>query len=490
MSKILDKIKKIPVGFKAAGVYTVATVFSKGLSVITVPIFTRLMSTSEIGVVNVYNSMYSMLSVVVTLSLTSGGYTAALKHFSSERDQYQSSVLSLTSLMALLTAAIYMIRPAMWDELMGLPRPLSILLLVGFFFMPAFDFWLARQRFEYKYKMAAGLTTINTILASGAAVIAVLYMDAHGLENVAVGRLYASKTISFTLAGILWVSLILRGKTFYNKEYWKYSLQLSIPLIGYALANQVLSVSDRRMIQYMVDNSAVGIYSTLYTVSSISLMVWGAINASFIPYLYENIESKNSGVKKYSLMLMGTYAIVAVMLTFVAPEIVRVLATEEYYEAIYIMPPIAGGVFLTCVSNMYSNVLIYYKKTPYIMYSAVTGAVVNVVLNFIFISRYGYMAAAYTTLVAYIVLALMQGWGARKVCRQKRGENYEVYNDKAVFAMAGLTIALCLCGLLLYEHTALRYAVIAVGCILGAAFGYKTWKMKKATKRAKEQPKA
>ena len=129
---------------------------------------------------------------------------------------------------------------------------------------------------------------------------------------------------------------------------------------------------------------------------------------------------------------------------------------------------------------MYSNVLIYYKRTPVIMYSAVTAAVVNVVLNFIFISRYGYMAAAYTTLAAYIVLAVMQMWGARKVCLQKRGENYEVYDDKAVAVMAAATIALSLCGLLLYEHTLLRYTAIAFGCVLGAVFGYKTWRMKKA----------
>lgn len=49
-------------------------------------------------------------------------------------------------------------------------------------------------------------------------------------------------------------------------------------------------------------------------------------------------------------------------LLFLAPEIVRILATKEYYEAIYIMPPIAAGVFLTSVSNMYSNLLIYHKK--------------------------------------------------------------------------------------------------------------------------------
>ena len=93
MNKILDKIKNVPIGVKAAAVYTLASVFSKGLAIITVPIFTRIMSTSEIGVVNLYNSWHSMLNAVVTLSLTSGGYSAALKEFGKERDQYQSSVL-------------------------------------------------------------------------------------------------------------------------------------------------------------------------------------------------------------------------------------------------------------------------------------------------------------------------------------------------------------------------------------------------------------
>ena len=78
---------------------------------------------------------------------------------------------------------------------------------------------------------------------------------------------------------------------------------------------------------------------------------------------------------------MGSYAIIAVMLTFLAPEIVKILATKEYYEAIYIMPPIAAGVFLTSVSNMYSNLLIYHKKTNYIMYSSIIAATVNLLLN-------------------------------------------------------------------------------------------------------------
>ena len=75
------------------------------------------------------------------------------------------------------------------------------------------------------------------------------------------------------------------------------SLAISIPLIGYNIAGQVLNVSDRMMIGRLVNNSAVGIYGTLYTVSSLSLLVWQAINASFVPYLFQNIEKKNHNIK-------------------------------------------------------------------------------------------------------------------------------------------------------------------------------------------------
>lgn len=88
MKNIIKKITKIPRGFKSAAVYTLATVFSRGLAIITVPIFTRIMSTEQIGIVNLYNSWYSMISVVATLSLTSGGFAVAMKEYETERDAY------------------------------------------------------------------------------------------------------------------------------------------------------------------------------------------------------------------------------------------------------------------------------------------------------------------------------------------------------------------------------------------------------------------
>lgn len=460
------KLQNIPLGVKAAVVYTMASVFSRGLSMITVPIFTRIMSTSEIGMVNLYNSWYSLLNVIATLSLTSGGFQAAMKDFEGERDQYQSSVLTLTSMMAIVLGCIYFLIPNIWNRITGLPSVLMILMLVVFFFAPAQDFWLLRQRYEYKYKLVGVLTMGSALASTILSMIVVLNLNKMGSDQIAVGRLYATNIVSIAISAILWIKIYVKGKTIVNIKYWKYSLKLSVPLIGYAFAAQILSVSDRMMISKMVGNDAVGIYSTLYTVSSISLLVWTAINSSFIPYLYQNIEKKENRIKELSLALMGSYAIIAVMLTFLAPEIVKILATKEYYEAIYIMPPIAAGVFLTSVSNMYSNLLIYHKKTNYIMYSSIIAAIINLILNYICINIFGYMAAAYTTLVAYIVLAGAQVIFARKIHLKETGEK-SVYNDKAVLFMAILTIMAALFGLVLYRYTVLRYILICIGMIAG-----------------------
>ena len=86
--------------------------------------------------------------------------------------------------------------------------------------------------------------------------------------KIAEVRLYSNYLVVYGVQQLFGFAVYIKGKTFYNKEYWKLSLTLSIPLVGYSIAAQILSVSDRMMISQMVDNSAVGVYSTLYTVSS------------------------------------------------------------------------------------------------------------------------------------------------------------------------------------------------------------------------------
>ena len=470
--------KKIPVGFKSAIVYLFATVFTRGLAIITTPIFTRIMSTDQVGMVNLYSSWYSMITVVSTLALTSGGFSIALREFESERDQYVSSVLSLTSLVAIGLVFLYALAPSFWNRMTGLPTHLMILLLVGLLVAPARDFWLSRQRFEYRYKLSGAVTIVS-------AVAAVLYANSIDFSDIASVRLFANYSIVYGVAAVIWLSIFLKGKCFYSSKYWKFSLQLSLPLIGYSIASQILSVSDRLMISKMVGNSAVGVYSTLYTVSSLSLMVWTAINASFEPYLYQNMENPKSKIRKLSMTMLGMYSLVAILLVYLAPEIVRILATAEYYKGIYIMPPIAGGVYFIAVSNLYSDILVYLKKTKMIMISSAIAALLNVVLNYLMINAYGYMAAAYTTLVSYIVMAaLLSIWANREFKKNVTAVDF-VYDNKMIAIISMLTLIISMLAILIYDYAFVRYAIAALIFTVTVLYGVRYLKANKDMKNKK-----
>lgn len=476
MKNLKEKISNIPLGLKSSIVFTLSTLFTRGLAIITMPIFTRIMTTEEIGLVNLYNSWYSMISVISTLSLTSGGFQILLKEYRGRRKEYMSSVSTLTSLVAILLAIIYFSFQNFWNNITGLPTELMILMLIGFLVAPARDFWLYQQRYEYRYKLAGIISFAQAIFATGLSILIVLQL--RDSNYVAEGRLFANYAVIYGVAFIFWLILFIQGKTFYNREFWMKSLSLSIPLIGYSIAVQILNVSDRIMIGNMIGNSEVGIYGTLYSVSSICTLFWGALNSSFIPYLYENIGKSGNKIKQISSLMLSAYSLISILITYLAPEIVWILATEEYYEAIYIMPPIAAGVYLMAVTNMYSNIAVFYKKTLYVMLPALIAAILNIGLNYVFIPRYGYMAAAYTTLLAYIVLATMQALFS--LILQKKQGSLQIYNNVRILLISICTIVLDIIALLLYQSPIARYCAVGGGFVIGIILGIMFIKWKKS----------
>ena len=146
-----------------------------------------------------------------------------------------------------------------------------------------------------------------------------------------------------------------------------------------------------------------------------------------------------------------------------APEIVRILATEEYYEAIYLMPPIAAGIFLISLGNLYSNILLYYKKTQYILIATIVAAALNVSLNALLIPIYGYQAAAYTTLAAYIVMAVIEAVVANGVEKKTTGRKKSLYNSKLLLLITVIVILCCLLINVIYGYVQIRWSVILIG---------------------------
>jgi len=153
-----------------------------------------------------------------------------------------------------------------------------------------------------------------------------------------------------------------------------------------------------------------------------------------------------------------------VMAMAFGPELIKLFATDEYYNAIWVMPPVAASVFFMFLYPLFANVEFYYEKTKFVMVASCSGALLNIVLNYIYIRQYGYYAAGYTTLVCYIVFSVEHYFAYRKIVSNEP-ELESIYDIRFVILLScGVLIMM---GLMLvgYSNSWLRYIVL-VGIVL------------------------
>ena len=478
IKKLFGKYKAMSVAAKAVAAYTLASLFTKGLGILTTPIFTRVMSSAEIGEFNTFSSWYSLISVVATLSLSSGVFSLAMFEFKEERDAYSSAMLGLSFISAAVAGIVYVINPAFWNGLLKLNTPEVIVMIVAFFLIPATEYRMVRLRFEYRYKTLIAISLTNAVLGTGLSIAAVLFCKYLNFENLAIPRVIGLYLVLCAMGLANGIFIIVKGKSLFNPKFWKFALIHNTPIIANTLANHVLETSDRLMITNMVGKSQTGIYSTLYTASSIPLIVIAAVNVNILPFNFEKL--KNNEEEKISAVvspILFVIACVCLLLSLVAPEIVMILATEEYYAAIYIMPPVACGIFFTALSNLFGNILLYHKKTYLIMISTVIAAASNVAMNYFFIQQFGYFAAAYTTLASYLINAALQLIFMKIVHRKK------VYDIKFIALISAALIACTMLCMLLYPYAIVRYVVVAALLALAIIFRKRLIALFKAIKK-------
>ena len=252
-----------------------------------------------------------------------------------------------------------------------------------------------------------------------------------------------------------------KGKTFFHKEYWRYALVFNIPLIPHYLSNYILSQSDRLMIGRMVGNREAAFYSIAYTISTMMTLIMTAINSSLTPYIYKAIdEEREKSIKKVTEPVIILIAGLCILTMGFAPEVILVFAGGKYMEAVYVIPPIAASVFFIFIYSLFSNIEYFYRKTFFIAIATSISALINLVLNYIFIGIYGYYAAGYTTLICYICLAIIHYIFYKKILNKEMKVFKELYNIRLIVATAIGIIFTMLVMVLVYDFLVIRYGII------------------------------
>ena len=217
MYKWIDKYKKCPIQVKASIWFLICSFLQKGISNITTPIFTRLMSTAEYGNYNVFNSWMSIVSIIVALQLYSGVYEQALVKFKEDKDVLSSSLQGLMLTLTIIWSIIYLLWHSFWNDLFSLTTVQMLAMLLMIWTSGVFRFWSADQRVDYKYKALVVVTLLVSFMKPIVGVILVIY--AKDKVTARILGLLIVEIIGYV--GLFFVQM-KKGRKFYSKKYWKY----------------------------------------------------------------------------------------------------------------------------------------------------------------------------------------------------------------------------------------------------------------------------
>lgn len=461
-SNMITKYKNTPIQVRASFWFLACSFLQRGISVLSTPIFSRLLSTSEYGRYNVFNSWLGIVTIIVSLNLYAGVYTQGLIKFDKERQIFSSSLQGLTLVLVSGWTLVYLVFHNFWNRILSLTtvQMLSMLLLI--WTSAIFGFWATEQRVKLNY---IKLVVVTLVMAISKPVIGV-YFVLHADDKV-TARILGLVVVELVCCFGLFVSQIRNGKKIYAGKFWKYAVLYNLPLIPHYLSQTVLNSADRIMIERISGEDAAGIYSLAYSISLLMTLFNTALSQTMGPWIYQKIKDKKSqDISNVAYATLILVAVVNILLIAFAPEAVTIFAPDEYKDAIWVIPPVAVSVYFMFAYDLFAKFQFYYEKTKFVMYASVIAAVLNVILNSIFIRSFGYVAASYTTLFCYIASTVGHYLFMRKICNEyMHGE--QVYNLKVLLSITVSFMFLGFMFMVLYRYNYLRYIfIILFGFVL------------------------
>lgn len=458
VKRIIEKYRIAPLPVKAVAWFTICQFLQKGIGILTSPFVARLLSTSEYGRASTFASWESLFMMIVTLSSFQ-----AINYIYAKYDKKEaalSSIMGYNMVISLFWGILLFLNADFITRITGMSATLILCMYLYCSFISFISCWRNARQYSYSYKSTSIATLICTFGTAFGGLASILLFS-----KTAEAKIIPQVIVTVVVGLVIAVAAFKKGKVFFDKEIWKFTFCFCVPLLPHYLSEIVLMNSDKIMIDRMCGSSDVAIYSVAYTVGSLISMVTSAINSAFAPYQCQKISSK-----EYKVLAKNTNYIIAFVafclcgVMLFGREVVLVFGGQKYLASISLIIPISLGVFFNYVFQLFARVQEYFEQKHTIVIASISCAVLNIVLNYIFINLYGYKAAAYTTFVCYFSFCFLHYLFYRKACKKYVGQ--EIYDIKGLALISAALIISALAISVISRLFILKYIILAVALII------------------------
>lgn len=441
----------------SAGIgYTIGNIFIKGINFLTVPLFSRLLTTEEFGVYNTFIAYDAILCIVMSFALYMSIRSANIE-YPGRIDEYASSITLLYIIVGSLLLGVVFIFSNQLVTLLSFPKVVLYMLILYSFASGIITLYNQIISLEYnskKYLLIAFGNSIGNIFLSLLLILTVFR------NRKDLGRIIGVTLSMFGLSVLLLVSMYRKAKPKINKDYWRFGLRYSLPIVPHGVSQVLLSQFDRIMIRSMVSASATGIYSLAGNIKLILTIINDSIVTVWQTWFYEKMRSNEAHeIPTKAIMLAAAFGILTCGMIAISPELIMFMGGNNYMDGKKVAIPMIVDAFIVFLYNVVVPAEYYKKKTNYIMFATLFAAILNVITNYIFILKYGYIAAVYTTLFAYICYLAIHYYISHKLI-----EFYIIPRKYLVLLLSIITLV-AIFSLVFISNIIIRFTVGIVGSV-------------------------
>ena len=448
---------KVILFLKGSAALLIANLCTKAINFFLLPLYTKYLSPEQLGVSDSITTMTSLFFPILVLGLDSA-YSAF--YFDEKTDTYRNKVFSTVSFTLILTSMApcigILFSKQIASILFGTEEYgwIVIIALLGMvcnlWYLP-FSLFL---RVENKMTAFAVISVISSLVMIISNIITVTVI------NLGAAALIVSTLVTNAIMLILYTacSKKLPSPNAVDLALNKRMLKYSIPLVPMVVSTWILTTASRMILLHFCGEESVGIYGIGTRFVNIVNVFSNSIYTAYTTFAFSSKDEKNNR-EVYALILDIMNFLLTAIVFFVcifSIEILDIFVDQQYYQAFILLPGLLFAQLFYAANTIVGYGLAFEKRSDLSLLCVTTAAIVSVILNFIFIPRYGGLAASLTTWVGYGVMLVMTNYFSQKI--------YECpYRVKKIIFINSIMLAIILTSL---YYFALAYRIIICAAVL------------------------
>ncbi len=392
--------------------FAIAQILTKASGFLLIPIYTRFLTTTDYGIIGYLQVIMQVLSTILMFGFY-GAQTRFYYDYKYKPEEMGSFLYSINIYLLVVLFLVCSFFTFYGENVFGpfidkksIPfNPYWILILWIVFFQIfnqiVISYYLCRKNF----KRCATLQYVNFLITTTCIIYFIVVLREGALGQIK--GLLIGNFLFFTL--FYWdYAKNFRLKFSFNKL--KYALSFGLPVVFHLLASVSLNFIDRVILERYVSLADLGIYTLGYQVGMVMSVLVNSFNQAWAPNYYDLMKDKNLNhswhVKRVFYIWLGVIGTICLIGSMWSKELLLFLTPAKFHKSAQIVPII---IFSYVINGLYFfavNPILFFKKTKFLPFTTGTAAILNIMLNFLLIPKYGIMGAAYATVISFMFMAV------------------------------------------------------------------------------------